>query len=40
MFFCQNPNRVFTKEQIYDHVWKDEYGLCFGYKLVTAGKSS
>ncbi|MED4583391.1 response regulator transcription factor [Brevibacillus choshinensis] len=26
-FFCQNPNRVFTKEQIYDHVWKDEYGL-------------
>lgn len=27
VFFCQNPNRVFTKEQIYDHVWKDEYGL-------------
>ncbi|HZG82855.1 MAG TPA: response regulator transcription factor [Brevibacillus sp.] len=27
VFFCQHPNRVFTKEQIYDHVWKDEYGL-------------
>lgn len=27
VFFCQNPNRVFTKEQIYDHVWKDEYGI-------------
>lgn len=27
VFFCQNPNRVFTKEQIYDHVWKDEYGM-------------
>lgn len=27
LFFCQHPNRVFTKEQIYDHVWKDEYGL-------------
>jgi len=27
VFFCQHPNRVFTKEQIYDHVWKDEYGV-------------
>lgn len=27
VFFCQHPNRVFTKEQIYDHVWKDEYGM-------------
>jgi len=27
VFFCQHPNRVFTKEQIYDQVWKDEYGI-------------
>ena len=23
--FIQNPNRVFTKDQIYSYIWKDEY---------------
>jgi DNA-binding response OmpR family regulator len=23
--FIQNPNRVFTKAQIYSFIWKDEY---------------
>lgn len=25
-FFMENPNQVFTKLQIYNHVWEDRYG--------------
>lgn len=27
MYLCKNPNKVVTKEQIYDHIWgQDEFG--------------
>lgn len=25
IFFCKNPNRVFTKHQLYENVWNDHY---------------
>jgi DNA-binding response OmpR family regulator len=24
LFFCKNPDRIFTKEQLYHQVWKDD----------------
>jgi len=24
LFFCQNPNRVFSKKQLYEHVWGEQ----------------